>query len=101
MPGTPPRKHEHERRYTPFMYPFILTRRIWKDDYNGQIIFGELVSLKLPVICLIGEEKTRKRPHPGNLSRPGSNPGPLRDRRAYYRLPNSGERLRNINFQNR
>ena len=41
MPGSPPRQHKHERRYTPSKYPFILTRRIWKDDYDGQMIFGE------------------------------------------------------------
>ena len=34
--------------------------------------------------------KTPKKPHPGNLSRPGSNPGPLFDRRAHYRLFYSG-----------
>ena len=27
------------------------------DDYDGQMIFGELVGLKLPDICLTGEEK--------------------------------------------
>ena len=37
------------------------------DDYDGQMIFGELVGLKLPDICLTSEEK----PHPGNLSRTG------------------------------
>ena len=46
------------------------------DDYDGQMIFGELVGLKLPDIRLTGEEKPRKKPHPGNLSRPGIEPGP-------------------------
>ena len=41
MPGQPPRKHEHERRYTPFTHPFILTRRIW-NDYDGEMTFGDL-----------------------------------------------------------
>ena len=27
------------------------------DDYDGQMIFGDLVGLKLPDICLTGEEK--------------------------------------------
>ena len=40
------------------------------------MIFGNLGGLKLPDICLIGEEKPRKIPHPGNLSRPGIEPGP-------------------------
>ena len=30
------------------------------DDYNGQMIFGDLVGLKLPDIRLTGEEKPRK-----------------------------------------
>ena len=30
------------------------------DDNDGQMIFGELGDLKLPDICLIGEEKPRK-----------------------------------------
>ena len=46
------------------------------DDYDGQMIFGDLVGLKLPDIRLTGEEKLRKKPHPGNLTRPGIEPGP-------------------------
>ena len=49
------------------------------DDYGGQMIFGDLVGLKkLPDIRLTGEEKPqkKKKPHPGNLSRPGIKPGP-------------------------
>ena len=61
MPGPPPRQHEHERRYTAFTHTFILTRRIWEDDYYGQIIFGNLVGLKLPDICLRGEENSQKK----------------------------------------
>ena len=72
MPGPPPRQHKHERQYTPSTHPFIPTRRIWNDHYGGQMIFGDLVGLKFPDICLIGEEK----PHPGNLSQPGIEPGP-------------------------
>ena len=30
------------------------------DDNDGQMIFGDLGSLKLPDICLKGEEKLRK-----------------------------------------
>ena len=60
------------------------------DDYNGQMIFGVLVGLKLPDIRLTGEEKPRK-----NLTREtcpyrGSNPGPLHDERACYHLFHSG-----------
>ena len=46
------------------------------DDNDGQMIFGDLGGLKLPDISLTGEEKPRKKPHPGNLSRPGIEPGP-------------------------
>ena len=54
----------------------IPTRRIWKDDYDGQMIFGDLGGLMFPGICLIGEGKPRKKPLTGNLSRPGIEPGP-------------------------
>ena len=59
------------------------------DDNEGQMIFGDLGGLKLPDICLTGEENPRK-----NLICPnrGTNPGPLRDRRACYRLTHSGGR---------
>ena len=76
MPGPPPRQHKHERQYTPSTHSVIPTRRICNDDYDGQMIFGDLVGLKFPDICLTGEEKPRKEPHPGNLSRPGIEPGP-------------------------
>ena len=46
------------------------------DDGDGQMIFGDLMGLKLPDIRLTGEEKPRKKPHPGNLSRPGIELGP-------------------------
>ena len=71
-------------------HPFILTRRIWKDDYDGEMIFGDLVGLRLPDICLTGEEKTRKNLTQETCSDWGSIPGPLRDRRACYRLFHSG-----------
>ena len=41
-PGPPPRQHKHERQYTPSTHPFIPTRRIWNDDYGGQMIFADL-----------------------------------------------------------
>ena len=76
MPRPPPRQHKHERQYTPSTHSVIPTRRIWNDDYDGLMILGDLGGLKFPDICLTGEEKPRKRPHPGNLSRPGIEPGP-------------------------
>ena len=74
MPGPPPRQHKHERQYTPSTHSVIPTRRIWNDDDDGHMIFGDL---KFPDICLTGEEKPRKKPHPGNLSRSGIEPGPV------------------------
>ena len=61
------------------------------DDIDDQIIFGDLGALKLPEICLTSEE------NPENLTQEictdrGSNPGPLLDRRACYRLSHSGGR---------
>ena len=60
------------------------------DDYDGQMMSGDLVGLKLPDIHLTGEEKPRK-----NLTQetcPGreSNPGPLHGKRACYHLLHSG-----------
>ena len=57
----------------PFTHPFVLTRLKSKDDYNGQMIFGDLVDLKLPDICLTGEGE---KPYPGNLYRQGIEPWP-------------------------
>ena len=46
------------------------------DDYDGQVIFGDLVGLKLPDILSYRWGKTLKKTHPGNLSRQGIEPGP-------------------------
>ena len=89
MPGPPLRQHEHERRYT----PFTLTRWIWNDDYDGQMIFGDLRGLKLPEICPAGEEKPLKNFTKEIFPDRGSSLGPLRDRRACYRLLYSGTRI--------
>ena len=60
------------------------------DDNDGQMIFGDLGGLKLPDICLTDEEKTRKNLTQETCPDRGSNPGPLRDRRACYHLTLSG-----------
>ena len=60
------------------------------DDNDGQMIFGDIGGLKRPKICLIGEEKTPKNLNYETCPDRGSNPGPLRDRSACYRLANSG-----------
>ena len=72
MPEPPPRQHKHERQYTPGTHLFILIRWIWKDDYDGQMIFGDLVVLKHPGICLTGQENPE---NPGNFFRPGFETG--------------------------
>ena len=60
------------------------------DDYGGQMIFGDLVGLKLPDICLIGEEKPRKNLTQETCPDRRSNPGPMRDKHACYHLFHSG-----------
>ena len=71
------------------------------DDHNdGQMIFGNLGGLKLPDICLTGEEKPRINLTQETCPDRGSNPGPLRDRRACYRLSHSGGIKRDIIIHN-
>ena len=89
MPGPPPRQHKHERQYSPSTHSVIPTRRIWNDDDDGQKIFGDLGCLKCPHICLTGEEKPRKNLIQETCPDRGSNPGPLRDKRACYHLLHS------------
>ena len=54
-----------------------------RDDYDGEMIFGDLVALKLPDICLTDEEKPRKNLTEETCPDRGSNPGPLRERQRY------------------
>ena len=79
----------HARRYTQGTHLFIPTRRIW-HDYGCQMILGDRVGLKVPDICPTGEEKTPKNLTKETCPDRGSNPSPLRDRRACYRLFHSG-----------
>ena len=65
------------------------------DDYDGQMIFGDLVGLKLPDICLTGEGKPRKNLTQETCSDRESNPGPLRDKRTCYHLLHSVGRMIN------
>ena len=75
MPGPPQRQHKHERQYTPSTHSVIPTSRIWNDDYDGQKIFGDLGGPKVSRHLSYRWGKTPKKPHPGNLSRPGIEPG--------------------------
>ena len=70
--------------------PILPTRRIWNDDYGGLMICGDLVGLKFPDICLTGGEKPRKKLTQETCPDRGSNPGPMRDKRACYHLLHSG-----------
>ena len=47
------------------------------DDNDGEIIFRDHGDLKLPDICLTGEEKPRKNLTHEDYPDRGSNPGPL------------------------
>ena len=47
------------------------------DDNDGQMIFGDLGGLKLPDICLTGEEKPRKNLTQETCPDRGLNLGPL------------------------
>ena len=63
------------------------------DGNDGQRIVGDLGGLKLPDICLTGEEKPRKNLTQETCPDRGSNPGLLRDKRACYHLLHSGGRI--------
>ena len=54
------------------------------------MIFGDLVGLKVPDICLTGEEKPLKNLTQETCPDQGSTPGPLRDRHSCYHLAHSG-----------
>ena len=89
----------YERQYTPSIHPFIPTRRIWNDDYGSQMIFGDLVGLKFPDICLTGEEKPRKNLTQETCPDRGSNPGPLCGKRACYHLSTAVDHYGYMTFQ--
>ena len=65
-------------------------KEMMMDDYDGQMIFGDLGGPKLPDIRLTGEEKPRKNLTQETCPDRGSNPGPLRDKRACYHLFHCG-----------
>ena len=60
------------------------------DGNDGQMIFRDLGGLKLPDIGLTDEEKPRKDVTQETCPDRGSNPGPLRDKRACYHFLHSG-----------
>ena len=64
--------------------------KMMMDDYDGRMIFGDPMGLKLPDICLTGEEKPRKNLTQETCPDRESNPGLLCDKRACYHLSHSG-----------
>ena len=60
------------------------------DDYDGQMMLGDLMGLKLPDIRLTDEEKPRKNRTQETCPDRESNPGPLRGKHACYHLLHSG-----------
>ena len=90
---------ENIRRWYVFIFGFkgastskVISARneMMMDDCDGQMIFGDLVGLKLPDIRLTGGEKPRKNLIQETCPDRGSNPGPLRDKHACYHLLHSG-----------
>ena len=63
------------------------------------MIFGDLVGLNCPNICLTGEEKPRKNLTQKTCPDRGSNLGILRDRRACYRLLHSGGQMNEVSVE--
>ena len=56
------------------------------DDNDGQMIFGELGAESFLTFVLEARKTPGKNPTQETCPNQGSNPGPLRDRRACYRL---------------
>ena len=56
-------------------------------DYDGQMMFGDLVGLKRPDIHLTDEEKPRKNLTQETCPDRESNPGPLRGKRMLPLAP--------------
>ena len=61
---------------------------------------GTFVGLKFPNICPKGEEKSRKTLTQETCPDRGSKPGPLRDKRAFYRLFHSGGHKNSFHAKN-
>ena len=91
MPGPPPRQHKHERQYTPSTHPFNKANMEWwwrrPNDIRGPC--GPKGSRHLSYRW----GKTRDNLTQETCPDRGSNPGPLRDKRACYHLPHSGGQI--------
>ena len=55
--------HTWKARYT-IHAPIHSNKARWKDDYDGQIMFGDIVGLKLTDICLKGDKNPQKKTSP-------------------------------------
>ena len=63
---------------------------IMMDGYGGQMIFGDLVGLNFLTFVLQVRKNPEKNFTQETCPNRGSNPGPLRDKRACYHLFHSG-----------
>ena len=73
-----------------FAHSFITTRLIWEEWLWWPNDIRGTCGLKAPWHLSYGRGKPRKKSHPETCPDQGSNPGPLRDRHAYYRLIHNG-----------
>ena len=63
------------------------------DDNDGQMIFGDLGAYRFLTPVLQVRKNPEKNLTQGTCPDRGSNPGPLRDKRACYHLLHSGGRV--------
>ena len=69
--------------------PIYANKANMKGWYDGQMIFGDLRGLQF-LTFVLQVRKNPEKPHPGNMSRPRIEPGPLCDRHACYPLLHGG-----------
>ena len=75
---------QHLRSLAPAMNDFLM---MMANDIRGWLW------PKFSWLCLTAEEKTRKKPQPGKLARPGIEPGPARWEATTLPLDHSGGQL--------
>ena len=91
MPGPPPKQHKHERQYTPkhtHSHPNKANMEWWLRRTND--IRGSWGGAKVSWQLSYRWGKTPKNLTQETCPDRGSNPGPLRDKRACYHLLHSG-----------
>ena len=78
MPGPPPKQHKHERQYTPNTHSVSHPNKANMEWWIRRLffIFGGLGGPKVSWHLSYMWGKPPKKHHPGNLFRPGIEPGP-------------------------